>query len=408
MESGPNLLNQPIWRIGRWVVTIGAIVAAVMLLPGSRPVQLWSGILITGALLLPEVGRFIPQLEPYQSWIGPICDIALAAVLTLAVNPVLAIVFAPLLLGLVSLGDWRWVAAAGTAFFVVQAVQLFPAGEVWTVTETELLIAGVILLGFVTAGWFAQRLAHETTIRQELEHKLQIRSDKYLMRAHEIRTPLALIQASVELILDGAPGPITEKQKIFLENIDENCHQIKILAENMLTKGKLDSGIFQPSLNPADIRDTIREVVANMRTFTDRREQKIRTYYPQMLPMVKIDAVLMRQTLLNLIQNAIRHTSSGGQIMVTVSENDNGLLLAITDDGAGMTLEQRQQLFHRFVSGSGGTGLGLLIVKQIVELHGGKVLVDTSLGKGTTFFVTIPFDTETQPVLGPNAIGPDG
>ena len=164
----------------------------------------------------------------------------------------------------------------------------------------------------------------------------------------------------------------------------------------MLTKGKLDSGIFQPTFHPADIRDTVREVVENMRTFTDRREQTIRTYYPQMLPTVQIDSVLIRQTLLNLIQNAIRHTSSGGQIVVSVSENDNGLLLAVTDDGAGMSLEQRQQLFHRFVSGSGGTGLGLLIVKQIVELHGGKVLVDTSLGKGTTFFLTLPFAHEKQ------------
>ncbi|MEM7799278.1 MAG: HAMP domain-containing sensor histidine kinase [Chloroflexota bacterium] len=304
-----------------------------------------------------------------------------------------------MLIALVSLGDWRWIIAAGGAFFWVQVVPLFPAGEVWNLSATQLLASVGILLMVAIAAWFAQRLAHETAIHKDLEHKLQIRSDKYLMRAHEIRTPLSLIQASVELILDGAPGPITEKQKIFLENIDENCHQIKILAENMLTKGKLDSGIFQPSLNQADIRDSIREVVANMRTFTDRRGQTIRTYYPQRLPMVKIDAVLMRQALLNLIQNAIRHTSSGGQIVVSVSENDSGLLLAVTDDGAGMTHDQRQQLFQRFVSGSGGTGLGLLIVKQIIDLHGGKVLVDTSLGKGTTFFLTLPFDTEPQAPL---------
>ncbi|MFK7800079.1 MAG: sensor histidine kinase [Anaerolineae bacterium] len=399
METGLNLLNHSYWRIGRWVVALVSVLAVVMWVPNSQPVQLLNGTVLLACLALPELARRVPNVERYQQWIAFVCDVAFVSVLTLTIHPVLLVLFAPLLIGLISLADWRLMLAAGIVYFGLQASLLFSADGGWQISEEQVVITVIFTLSIGVAAWLSHRLAQETVIRKELEHKLQIRSDKYLMRAHEIRTPLALIQASVELILDGAPGPVTDKQKVFLENIDENCHQITILAENMLTKGKLDSGIFQPTFYAADIRDTIREVVANMRTFTDRREQTIRTYYPQMLPMVKIDSVLMRQTLLNLIQNAIRHTSSGGQIVVSVSENDHGLLIAVTDDGAGMSLEQRQQLFHRFVSGSGGTGLGLLIVKQIVELHGGKVLVDTSLGKGTTFFLTLPFAHEAQSVL---------
>lgn len=399
METGLNLLNHIYWRVGRWVVVLVSVLVAIMWAADSQPIQLLNGILLFSSLALPELTRNLPSVKQYQHWIASVCDLALVAVLTLTINPVLLVLFALAMIGLISLADWAIVLTAGAVFLAVQASLLFSADGDWLISTEQALVMAVIMLAVGLAAWFSHRLAQEAAVRQELEHKLQIRSDKYLMRAHEIRTPLALIQASVELIIDGAPGPVTDKQKVFLENIDENCHQITILAENMLTKGKLDSGIFQPTFHAADIRDTIREVVANMRTFTDRREQKIRTYYPQMLPMVKIDSVLMRQTLLNLIQNAIRHTSSGGQIVVSVSENDHGLLIAVTDDGAGMSLEQRQQLFHRFVSGSGGTGLGLLIVKQIVELHGGKVLVDTSLGKGTTFFLTLPFAHEAQPAL---------
>ena len=167
MESGPQLLNHTFWRIGRWLVTV-AILATLTLLSDSRSVQLWSGLLILGCLLLPELGRFLPPLEPYQSWIVPACDIVLVAVLVVAINPALAILFGPLLLGLVSLRQWQWIAAAGVAFFGIQAVQRFPAGGVWTISEMELLMGGIILLGFVAAGWLAHRLAHETAVRQEL------------------------------------------------------------------------------------------------------------------------------------------------------------------------------------------------------------------------------------------------
>lgn len=305
-----------------------------------------------------------------------------------------AILFLPLLIiASIIIKQWRLTLLVGFAIVAIQATLIAYFGEALSAETVAPILLSILLTGLSV--WLCQWLSAEINTRQKLEEKLQNRSDKYLMRAHEIRTPLALIRASVELILDGAPGPITPQQQIFLENIDENSQHIALLAENMLTKGKLESGIFQPTFQPTDIRDPIREVVADMRTFTERRNQTIRTHYPQILPYVDVDPVLLRQAMMNLIQNAIRHTSAGGQIMVSVVENDLGLLISVTDDGAGMTPEQRHQLFSRFSSGSSGTGLGLLIVKQIIELSGGKVMVDTSLGRGTTIFLTLPFSTHT-------------
>ena len=314
-----------------------------------------------------------------------------ASVLSFVFLPEAAYLLIVIIIASVSSTNWKITLLTGVVVMGIQAGILIFSSQLSAENIAHLLAIGIATILSV---WLCRWLSAEITTRSQLEEKLQNRSDKYLMRAHEIRTPLALIRASVELILDGAPGPITEQQQIFLENIDENSQHIALLAENMLTKGKLESGIFQPTFQPTDIRDPIREVVADMRTFTERRSQTIRTYYPQILPFVDVDPVLLRQAMMNLIQNAIRHTSSGGQIMVSVVENDSGLLISVTDDGAGMTAEQRHQLFSRFASGSGGTGLGLLIVKQIIELSGGKVMVDTSLGRGTTFFLTLPFSTQ--------------
>lgn len=396
MGKDANIFNTKYWRIGRWLITISIIAFSLLYLPNTQPLQWGFGALIMMGLCMPELLRVWPQAKGLLGFMSLTADILIVTLLALTINSTLSILFLPVLIATTSLASWPIMLGAGLIALAIQSSQLFYFNRSAPFFTEPIIFMISLLLAILTAVYLSHHLLQGNKIQAEQEQKLQIRSDKYLMRAHEIRTPLSLIQASVELILDGAPGPITNQQKVFLENIDENCHQITLLAENMLTKGKLESGIFQPTLQSADIRDTVREVVDSMRTFTDRRKQTIRTYYPQMLPLVDVDSVLMRQTLINLIQNAIRHTSSGGQIVVSVSENDLGLLIAVTDDGDGMSLEQRQQLFNRFVSGSGGTGLGLLIVKQIVELHGGKVLVDTSLGKGTTFFVTLPFSDQNR------------
>lgn len=333
----------------------------------------------------------MPSIIHSGIWLGLLLSVVILAI----VYPKYVFPLLPLIIVVsIILRYWKITLSVGLAIVAIQAGLVGYYGK--DVSAAPLIPILVTILTVGMSVWLCRWLSAEIYARQALEEKLQNRSDKYLMRAHEIRTPLALIRASVELILDGAPGPITPQQQIFLENIDENSQHIALLAENMLTKGKLESGIFQPTFQPTDIRDPIREVVADMRTFTERRGQTIRTHYPQILPYVDVDPVLLRQAIVNLIQNAIRHTSAGGQIIVSVVENDLSLLISVTDDGAGMTAEQRHQLFSRFVSGSGGTGLGLLIVKQIIELSGGKVMVDTSLGRGTTFFLTLPFSTRTM------------
>jgi signal transduction histidine kinase len=188
------------------------------------------------------------------------------------------------------------------------------------------------------------------------------------MLSHEIRTPLTLMSTSLELLFDESAGPLTEQQRTFLETMYQNEERIATLAQNLLTQARLESGLFSPKTQPVDLRRIVRLVVNDMRILIEQRKQQIRTYYPQVLPPVPADPALIRQVLINMIQNASRHTSEGGLIIVSIAQNDYNLLVSVTDDGAGMGLDHRRQLFKRFATSGGnsgeGTGLGLVTLSS--------------------------------------------
>lgn len=390
-----NLFDKIGWRLSRWLVT-GFVVLALSILssPENRQFTYPLWIFILGGLLFPELTRLLPRTQAKATAISVIADAAIITILALGLDCRLVLLYAPLIIATISLTMWLVplllsLAAIGTNIAACLLIVAYP--QPWG----SIIISSIAfsLVGAFSSA-FGHRMACEAILRTELKKKVETRSDRLSMLSHEIRTPLALIQASVELILDGAPGPLTEQQRTFVENVDENTRHITTLAENMLTQTKLESGLFNPVLQPIDVRDVVRRVVANMHIFTARREQTIQTYYPQVIPRVNADSALLQQALTNLAQNAIRHTSVGGQIIVSVARNDLGLLISVTDDGAGMSTAHRQQLFRRFATSGEGTGLGLVIVKKIIELHGGQVYVDTSLGRGTTFLLTLPLSLQ--------------
>lgn len=326
------------------------------------------------------------------AWIA-FADLALTAALTLWLDPALS-----LLLGLVIVADgflagWRIALLLGLGAGTVDALVAL-TGQGWPDDAGVRLLFWLGLTG-ITAALAGQR-ERERRTRAELEKTVQVRSDRLSMLSHEIRTPLTLMRASLELLFDESAGPLTGQQCTFLQTIYQNEERIATLAQNLLTQARLESGVFSPKTQPVDLRRIVRLVVNDLRILIEQRKQQIRTYYPQVLPPAQADPGLIRQVLINLIQNASRHTSEGGLIVVSIAQNDYALLVSVTDDGAGMGLDHRRQLFKRFSTTGGnsgeGTGLGLIIVKQIVEWHGGKVYVDTSLGRGTSFYFTLPFE----------------
>ena len=369
----------------------GLIYAGALLLCGARAVP-FAPVVLLVLVALEAVQRWRRTARHQVIW-AALADFALTAALTLWLNPALV-----LLLGLVIVADgtlagWRIALLLGLGAGAVDALVAF-SGAGWAGDVGARVLFWLALAGVTAAlAWQRER---ECRTRAELEKSVQVRSDRLSMLSHEIRTPLTLMSASLELLFDESAGPLMEQQRTFLQTIYQNEERIATLAQNLLTQARLESGVFSPRPQPVDLRRVVRLVVNDMRILIEQRKQQIRTYYPQVLPPAPADPGLIRQVLINLIQNASRHTSEGGLIVVSIAQNDYALLVSVTDDGAGMGLEHRRQLFKRFSTTEGnsgeGTGLGLVIVKQIVEWHGGQVYVDTSLGRGTSFYFTLPFE----------------
>jgi signal transduction histidine kinase len=228
-----------------------------------------------------------------------------------------------------------------------------------------------------------------------LKRLVESHADRISALSHETRTPLALIKGASDLLLEGNPGPLTEQQQKFINTISQNGEHLIKLADDILIQARIDAGIFHLRLEPVDFISLLRQNVNNMRFLESDRQQLFHVDCPQVIERVYADPRLMTQVMYNLIRNACRHTSHGGNIYIKISENDGDdlLIISVTDDGAGMTPEERNHIFERFYSSRAlgdGTGLGLLITRQIVELHCGHLMVDTSLGKGTTVLFTLP------------------
>ncbi len=244
------------------------------------------------------------------------------------------------------------------------------------------LLAAVVALAAAT--WSARRQAALGRIR------LETRQEQFTVLAHELKTPLTLIMATTEILQTETSGPLTGDQRMFLREIDQSTARLLLFADNVLTESKLDAGVFTPSMAPTDVRDVVREVWRSMRRLAEQHDQQIEIDYPATMDLVNADAALLRQAIVNLVQNAIRHTSAHGVVGLRAFQNEQEVVVAVWDDGTGMSPVERRQSFKRFVSHTGGSGLGLTIVDTIAKLHGGSVLVDTTMGKGAAFLLVLP------------------
>ena len=256
-----------------------------------------------------------------------------------------------------------------------------------------LVISAVFAISIALLAYIVWRESTQQPEIARLRRIAEVRADRMAALSHEVRTPLALIKGATDLVLEGNPGPLTTQQETFLKTISQNCEHIIALAEDMLTQARIDAGLFKLRLVPVDLKALAWEAVRAIRLLTASREQIIHLNCPQVMDHVQADPRLLQQALSNLLQNASRHTSQGGYIYVTISNNDVATIVSVTDNGAGMSEEARRNLFQKFASGrplGDGTGLGLVITKQIIEMHGGQIMVDTSLGRGTTFLFTLP------------------
>lgn len=216
---------------------------------------------------------------------------------------------------------------------------------------------------------------------------------------HELRTPLVAVQKAVSLLLSKTTGAFSSTQEEFLTLADRNLKKLSRLIDDLLDLSKLEAGKMQISLESITIDKVIEETAAGLSVWANTKSIKIEEKVADGLPTVKMDAQRIGQVLNNLIGNAIKFTPQGGTITVgAVFGNSNKeIVVSVEDTGPGITKENLSKVFDRFyqtgernLTDISGTGVGLSIVKEIVELHNGKVWAESGKIKGARFVFTLP------------------
>ena len=237
---------------------------------------------------------------------------------------------------------------------------------------------------------------------RELQVASQHKSQFLANMSHELRTPLNAILGYTELIVDQIYGPVPEKILAVLDRVEKSGRHLLGLINDVLDLSKIEAGQLVLSLGDYSFSDVVQAVASAVGSLAAEKRLPLEVDVAPNLPVGRGDERRITQVLLNLVGNAIKFTEAG-EITVRVTASDGAFLTAVADTGPGIREEDRQRIFEEFQQSDssptktkGGTGLGLAIAKRIVEMHGGRIWVESTVGKGSTFFFSIPVRAEQQ------------
>lgn len=213
---------------------------------------------------------------------------------------------------------------------------------------------------------------------------------------HEFRTPLSGLKASIELLLDNVDYLTPAELHELLNSVHLSVSGLQALVDNLLESVNIEAGRFSIHRRPVELNQVIAEAIRTMQPLLDRRGQRLSLMEPLQLPAVHADPTRLNQVIINLLANASKYGPQDETIDLELAEMDDHLRVAVVDRGPGIPAEERARLFNRFVragaqtSDQVGIGLGLSVVKAIVEGHGGQVGIDERPGGGSIFWFTLP------------------
>jgi signal transduction histidine kinase len=241
---------------------------------------------------------------------------------------------------------------------------------------------------------------------QKLQELDQLKSKFFANVSHELRTPLTLILAPTEMMLNRNLGDLTESQEKYLGIMHANSVRLLKLINSLLDLAKIDAGKTELYYHRTDFVKFVRGVVTSVSPMAEKKSLLLKFESHDDIPDFFFDPDKIEKVLLNLIFNALKFTEKG-RIEVGCSAEENHVLVKVSDTGIGIPKEHISKLFTRFsqIDGSSsrkyeGTGIGLALAKELVELHRGKIWVESDPGRGTTFFFTIPIYTRLEDVPG--------
>ncbi|HUU74374.1 MAG TPA: HAMP domain-containing sensor histidine kinase, partial [Burkholderiales bacterium] len=220
--------------------------------------------------------------------------------------------------------------------------------------------------------------------------------------SHELRTPLNAILGYTELIADGIYGEVPETIGEIMERVQRSGRNLLGLINDVLDLSKIEAGQLTLAINDYSFQDTVHSVISSVEPLASEKKLKLTADLAEDLPIGHGDERRIAQVLMNLVGNAIKFTDAG-EVKVSVTVNDEMFVASVIDTGPGIPEEQQQKIFEEFqqVDSSstrkkGGSGLGLAIAKRIVELHGGRIWVVSSVGQGSTFSFSLPINAVAE------------
>jgi signal transduction histidine kinase len=231
---------------------------------------------------------------------------------------------------------------------------------------------------------------------RQLEVASQHKSQFLANMSHELRTPLNAVLSFTELILDDVYGEAPAKMRAALERIQRNGKHLLGVINDVLELSKIEAGQFTLALADYSMTDLVADVQSAVESLAREKEIGLKVELVPDLPPARGDRRKLTQVLLNLVGNAIKFTDAG-EVAIRASAANGSIKVSVRDSGPGISAADQARIFQEFQQAessiarpNGGTGLGLTISKRIVELHGGRIWVESRLGEGSTFSFTLP------------------
>ncbi|SFM70208.1 sensor histidine kinase [Methanolobus profundi] len=217
--------------------------------------------------------------------------------------------------------------------------------------------------------------------------------------SHELRTPLNSIIGFSDMLLLKTFGSINEKQERYLNNVSNSGKHLLNIINDILDLSKIEAGMMEADMKEVSVTELVDEAIGTISSLASKKELSVTYHIDDDLLSINADRNKIKQTLLNLLSNAVKFTPENGSVDIRVEKRGNMARFIVTDTGIGISADDQKYLFYEFTQVDSahnrsyeGTGLGLALVKKFVEMHEGKVWVESELGQGSSFYFEIPID----------------